>query len=360
LKLGSNSKRRSKEIYAIAGVLILISLGVPVLAPQGSYKNLPSSGTIFYPKTIELGTWGTPLSAVQYCGDKGTIFVGDKGLSRSWFQGRTVKTYYSGYSDFEYPTWYPQRPITAAAIDAILRTYNSLNQLDWDGFNFLSEETYRVNIAFENGMSRTWFGETLVGWDLYGGTQVAWQEEMFLRMLRGFANWCHSNGKQVGITFPYGIGKWNTIEWYFGAGGWNYIKSNYDYIAVYSYTYNMDFFNNETKPYWAIVDAIPARLHRIAIVTRPWDYSTGKWERECICLEMKNYLDRGFSCVTFGYPDSSYPDFNWQQTWNDMLACVNLWKNNQKYYEYYVTGTNALTGKTGTISYPTQTYGYVS
>jgi hypothetical protein len=254
--------------------------------------------------------------------------------------------------------------ITDTTLAALENRYKAIPTASFDGVSFLAEEVYRFYVNFENGTNTTWFGERMLGWDFYGGVRDAWQKEMYFRMLRGFANYFHSIGKEVGITMhPATVmqSPWDGYapprlgpDYFFGNSGYNYILSNFDYVILYDYTNNLDDFLNLTKPYLAVVDALPQHLQKYWILTRPWGDTWQIWEREARALEMKNCLDRGIIIVTYQDAGPYTPNYNFTEAFNDMKKCVNLYETNQRYVESFVSATNLMTGITGT------TYGYVS
>jgi hypothetical protein len=234
----------------------------------------------------------------------------------------------------------------------IEKTENWLRKIPTENFwgiIFIAEEIYKTDIQFNDDVNATWFSEKLLGYPQYlaqnlNATEDEWRDEMYLRMIRGFYDCFHVLTK-VGITLGCNALMPTYQEEYYGEPAFEFIKEHYDFAIFYFYTTNLEDFK-QTKAYFSVVDTEFSRQKKFWIITQFWEYSKETWERESIALEMKNALDRGMVMMT--YYSSPMPE-----QWADMLRCVELYNNNQPYYESLTYGKNLLTGVVG------NTYGYV-
>jgi len=290
------------------------------------------------PFKYELGIWSSDASFVASIPEATVVFT-----DRYSVRPRPDLTMLLG--DYTFHT----SSITSTYLADSESKYKAVVASNFDGVIFLGEEVYCLNIAIENGASTTWFGEQLVGSDIYGGAKSAWQKEMYLRMLRGFANYWHGQGKKVGITMHYDC--ISNPDYFYGTAGYNYILANYDFVVLYIYTNNLSEFTTRTKPYFTMIDGLPAHLKKYWILTRPWYDTWQTWEREAIGLEMKNCLDMKMAITTYGASTFGY---SVEETWSLMLKSIELYRASGSYYEEYVFGENLLTGIFG------NTYGWAS
>ena len=234
----------------------------------------------------------------------------------------------------------------------------------WDaskfwGVIFLSEEWWKPKVQFENGMSYTWFGQWLAGYDVWlgshpGWTKEEWRSEMYYRLVYGFYEYFKAQGVRVGHTMGMGTVLPQNRETYFGAKAWDYIRDNSDFIFFYTYTKHLEHWLAGEKAYFDYVDELMAGGAKpFFILTQRWYDKPwwDDWEPEAIALEMKNALDRDMVITVYRYNSRWNPDFH--ENWALMLQSVELYKQGAPYYEEYVAGRNLLTGYDG------QTYGWV-
>jgi len=234
--------------------------------------------------------------------------------------------------------WYAFRPsLPIRTQEALTELEQGLKSITTDNFwgiiSPVCEEIYRTHIDFNDDVDTTWFGERLLGYPKYleenpGATQRAWQEEMYLRMIRGFYNY-FSPLTKVGIT-------WGIV---------NFIKQHYDFLILYPYTENLEYWLQQSKPYLSAVEEQFLKQKKFWILTRIWDYNKENWEREAIALEMKNCLDRNIVIM----PYSS----TLEEVWPLMLKAIQLYNSQVTYFENYIYGKNLLTDYIG------KTYGWV-
>lgn len=256
--------------------------------------------------------------------------------------------------------WYDlHKPFTEITTEAELtRIEDGLKTVPtanfWGIVGVINEEHYKGIIAFQDDLETTWFGETLLGYPLYlnlnpTATEDEWKDEMYLRMVRGFYNYFHNKGINVGTTLGYATPMVNRVQEFYGWPAFNFLLNNSDFVVVYAYTTNLTHFNSATKPYLPRIDELfpTTPPKKFWIITQTWP-SEPPWEREAIALEMKNCLDRDWTVVTYTEVNPNY-----QQTWNDLFTCIDLYNQGKPYYETYVYGKNLLTEKVD------NTYGWV-
>jgi len=222
----------------------------------------------------------------------------------------------------------------------------------WGIIGPVCEETYRSHIQFEDSLNTTWFNETLLGYATYltknpGATRDSWQDEMFLRFVRGFYNYFHLEGLHVGITAADDAT--NNTSYFYGQPAFAFIRQSYDFVFLYAYTENLTDFEQRTKPYFSAIDQLFQNQMKFWILTRMYDFSVGTWQLEAKAIELKNCFDRNMVVTTSIYEDN--PTF--QETWTLIEKAKELYDTNAPYYETYVNGTNLLTGYVG------NTYGWV-
>ena len=186
---------------------------------------------------------------------------------------------------------------------------------------------------------------------------------MMLRMIRGFYNYWHGQGVQVGITgggsslIP-DSSQDTQVDMRYGSPALEYIADYYDFIFAYNYTKDLSGLNG-LKYYLNELDTVYPNQKMFWILTRSWGDSSGNptWtiEPEAVALEMKNCLDRNYVITT--YQDTlndGTPPYTLSQWWSYMQTACALYDANAPYYEQVVYGTNMLTGVTG------YTYGWVT
>lgn len=230
------------------------------------------------------------------------------------------------------------------------------------GTLWITEEIYKEHhLLFEDGVNTTWFGEELLGYDLYqsvvpGATNDEWKDEMFFRMVRGAYNYWKSQGIKVGTTMG-GNKAWNeewTVNTTWGLKARNFIKANFDFIFFYQYTPNLDRFWNHphgpysTEDYFESIKEF-TKQKKFWILTRIWPGENDTtWEKEVIALELKNAFDQNMVTTVYYW---NQPPFS--EIFPLVVEAVSLYETDQPYYEEFVEGENRLTEIVG------PTYGWV-
>jgi hypothetical protein len=221
----------------------------------------------------------------------------------------------------------------------------------WGIIGPVCEEHYRTHMQFANDLNTTWFNETLMGYNVYlntnpGVTIAQWQDEMFLRFVRGFYNYFHAKGLKVGTTAEQCA--ISDIPYFYGQPAFTFIQQSYDFVFLYAYTTNLTDFAGRTRQYFSAIDGLLQNQKLFWILTRMYDFNKDTWELEAKALELKNCFDRNIVVTTSIYEDS--PPFD--VTWKLISKALDLYSTYAPYYETEVNGTNLLTGSVG------NTYGW--
>jgi len=247
--------------------------------------------------------------------------------------------------------------VTEADLNTVEEALKAVPIENFWGIIHIAEEHYRIHVEFNDDVNTTWFGEVMLGYPLYlaeapNATIDDWMDEMWLRMVRGFYNYFHPLMK-VGITINAGSvivgykGRASAlgIPTYWGTPALNFITEHYDFVILYAYTTNLQFFNDWTKPYFELIDQLFTKQKKFWILSNDRE----GWEPEVMALELKNAFDRNM--VTMIYPYKKPP---FEEIWPLMLNAIELYDARTPYTESIVNDTNLLTGYVG------DTYGWVA
>jgi len=248
------------------------------------------------------------------------------------------------------------RITTAEELRVIEGNLKSVQTDRFWGIIFICEEHYRIHVAFNDDVNTTWFNERLLGYPLYllesqSATRDEWMDEMFLRMIRGFYNYFHARGINVGITAGAAsmVTNYRNESWskgwtyYFGESSMAFVKECYDFVILYSYTMNLEDFY-WTKQYLSMIDQLFQKQEKFWILTRKWEgLGEQVWEREATALEIKNCLDR--KLVIISYYAANPP---LDEAWPLLTRGIELYNRDAPCFEEYVYGKNLLTGQVGT------------
>lgn len=251
--------------------------------------------------------------------------------------------------------------ITEQDLQEVEIALKAVDMSKFKGITFF-EEHITEHVTFNDDVNLVWFGETLLGYPLYlneapSASEQEWREEMYFRMVRGFYNYFHELGVDVGTTGSAselinqeGGRSWRPgVEYYWGLKAFDFIKGNYDFVVFYIYTVDLDDFV-WTKEYFDFIDQHFSNQKKFWILTRIWSWSEGAWEPEAIALEMKNCLDRNMVITTYL---GANPDPPLDEIWAYILDSIDLYDAEAPYYENYVEGRNLLSNYVG------YTYGWV-
>jgi len=253
--------------------------------------------------------------------------------------------------------YYFSRLTSGDVINTMEEMYRDIDTSHLHGILFVSEEFYRTHIRFDDDVNVDWFGETLRGYPLYtadhpGATDAEWLDEMYLRMARGFYTYFHAKGVTVGITISDSVMMPRSVLLeHYGQPAFDYMTATFEFVVLYSYTWDLEQFNVQTKGYFTLIDPLFAGMQKFWIVTKPWDSTVAIWEREATAMEIKYALDRGMELIQI---HETAPDTrSFAYSWGLLIKSLSLY-NTVPFYEEYTSGTNALTGYIGT------TYGWVN
>jgi hypothetical protein len=317
------------------------------IAGVQDYKAVSSRGSIIY--TFVLGLWSASSPEIIPAEAKWVV-VGVPNYSKPRQDISVILNWYDLHPP--YPNGVNNPIVTETDVKTIesqLKTVQASNL--WGIIGPVCEEHYRSHMQFEDNLNTTWFDESLLGYSVYltenaGATRYQWQDEMFLRFVRGFYNYFKGKGLKVGITAD----AWavSDIPYFYGQPAFDFIRQQYDFVFLYAYTENLTDFQR-TKEYYTAIDQFFQKQLNFWILTRGYDFSYGTWEVEAKALELKNCLDRRMIITTSIYEEN--PTFS--ETWILMLKAIQLYNGNAPYFETYVNGTNLLTGHVG------NTYGWV-
>jgi hypothetical protein len=252
--------------------------------------------------------------------------------------------------------WYFSSLTTGDVINTMEEEYVNIDTSRLHGILFVSEEFYRTHVQFADDVNVDWFGETLRGYPLYtvdhpGASREAWLDEMYLRMARGFYTYFHAKGVAVGVTISDSVMMpQSALLEHYGRPAFDYMTATFEFVVLYSYTWDLEQFNVQTKAYFTLIDQFFGRMQKFWIVSKPWDSTVSMWEREITAMEIKYCLDRGIELVQVHEPAPDTRDFDY--SWGLLIASLSLY-NTVPFHEDYVQGMNALTGFNG------YTYGWV-
>jgi len=278
--------------------------------------------------------------------NRGDVWIDETSLTIEGWQPPTIPVILN---------WYEFRPsLPIRTQEALTNLEQGLKSIIMENFWGIispgSEEIYRTHIAFNDDVDTMWFGERLLGYPLYlaespDATRDAWNDEMYLRMIRGFYNY-FSPLTKVGIT--WGITDPNSWNYAYGEPAATFIQQHYDFLFLYPYTTNLEDWLRRGKPYLSAVEELFPNQKKFWILTRVWDDNRPYWQREAIALEMKNCLERNIVVMPYW---STEPPL--KETWPLILKAIQLYNGNVTYFENYIDGKNLLTDYVG------KTYGWV-
>jgi hypothetical protein len=252
--------------------------------------------------------------------------------------------------------WYSFRPsLPIRTQEALMNLEEGLKTITTEKFWGIlgptgAEEVYRTHIDFHDEVNTTWFSERLLGYPLYlmentGASVDEWKDEMYLRMIRGFYNYFHPLMK-IGIVWGWPNPEyWNTI---YGEPATAFIRQYYDFLFLYPYTENLDYWLQHSKPYLSAVEELFPNQKKFWLLTRIWDDNRPRWQLEAMALELKNCFDRNIPVLSYRVTEPAF-----EEVWYLILKAIELYDINASYYENLVYGRNLLTGYVG------DTYGWV-
>jgi len=280
--------------------------------------------------------------------NKGEVWIDEASLIMEGWQPPTTPAILN-WAELHRP-WNPWNPFKTESdlkyVEQGLKTVPTENF--WGIIGPIREEHYWHHIEFNDDVNTTWLGESLLGYPLYleespGATEDEWKDEMNLRMIRGFYDYFHPLTK-VGATA--GLGSLRRIPYYFGVPALAFIREHYDFVILYEYTENLEYFDEKTRQSLQLIDQFFQKQKKFWIITR--NGSKPDWELEAIALEMKNCFDRNMVVTCYYQNDPPLEDI-----WPLMLKAIELYDSKAPYYENHVYGRNLLTGYVG------DTYGWV-
>lgn len=353
----------SKSIPFI--LFVCSALILPVLSLDAS-QTIFSTGEIVYyqPMSHELGVyyvWNPSTASMPY--EAEWAFVGTPNAQPNKPDLRMILSWLESTQPGRHHT----TPIsTAEQLNIHENNLKTVPTENFWGIYAVHAEFVKQHIAFNEDLNTTWFGETLLGYQLYlqenpSATQDQWKDEMYLRMLRGFYDYFHARGVKVGYTMgAYVSIKISNIQSYLGWPAFNYMRENFDFMELYAYTHNLgpadgrswngeaeDWPEGGVNNYFSVIDQYFSSQQLFWCLTRRWN-DEATWEWEAMALEIKNALDR--EMVICPYYSNDPP---LSEQWPVILNALDLYDQNAQYYEEYVYGENLLTGYAG------ETYGWV-
>jgi hypothetical protein len=342
-----------KKAIIILSLIVISALFVfpgRTLAAPLVYARAQSTGTIQYSSVdATLGLWSAS-SPVNIPPEATYVVVGTPDYVKPRPDILPILNWYDLRPP--YPNGVNNPIISEADIKSVETELKSIKTSNlWGIIGPICEEYWRPHIQFVDTLNTTWFGESLMGYSVYlsshpGTTRNQWQDEMWLRFMRGFTDYFHAKGLTVGTTIQDVA--LSDVSYFYGTPAFNFAQQNLDFVFLYAYTENLADFQQRTTAYLHSIDQLQMPL-KFWILTRSYDFSLQSWQVEAKGLELKNSLDKNFVIFTSIYEEN--PTFS--QTWQLILRSLQLYAQNAPYFESNVMGTNLLTSQTG------QTYGWV-
>jgi len=343
----------SKIMLTLCALTIsaLLILPISTQAALQTTKTIQASGTIQYISyEAQLGLWSAS-SPETVPDDAQWVVAGNPEYVKPRSNVQTILNWYDLRP--AYPNGVNNAIVNETDIKSVESSLKSISVSNfWGIIGPIGEEYFRSHIQFSDDLNTTWFNEVLMGYTVYaashpGITRNQWQDEMFLRFMRGFTDYFHGRGLAVGTTVSDGA-LVDRADFY-GAPAFSYIQQDLDFVFLYAYTENLDDFQQRISTFYSLIDQLLPNLQQFWILTRSYDFSLTTWEVEAKALELKNCFDRDMIITTSIYEDQ--PTF--LETWALIEQAIQLYGEGAPYFENYVQGQNLLTGQTG------QTYGWV-